>query len=54
MDVRMYAVKANSQADNKILCNENTKKIKPQDTELGILKIYELCQKFGRPTWSYV
>ena len=34
MDVRMCPVEANSQADNMNLCNENTKKIKLQDTEL--------------------
>ena len=26
-------------------CNDNIKRPKPQDTQLGILKIYTFCQK---------
>ena len=53
MDVHIYTVKANSQTGNMSLYNENTKKAKPQDTELGISKIYEFCQKIDRLTWNY-
>ena len=39
MGVRMYSVKATSQAGNMSLCNDNTKRPKPQDTQLGNSKI---------------
>ena len=26
-------------------CNDNIKRLKPQDAQLGILKIYTFCQK---------
>ena len=30
--------------------NDNTKRPKPQDTQLGILKTYEFCQKIQQKT----
>ena len=43
---RIYSVKAYSQAGNKSLHNDNTKRPQPQDTQLGILKIYTCSLKF--------
>ena len=31
--------------------NDNIKRPKLQDTQLGILKIYAFCQKFSRGPW---
>ena len=40
MEVHMYSVKAESQAGNMSQrYNEDVKRSKPQDTQLGILKI---------------
>ena len=44
MDVRMYRVKANSQACNTWVCNDNTKMPKPKDIQLGVSKMYAFCQ----------
>ena len=45
MDVRIYSVKANSHAGDMSLYYYNTKNSKPQDTLLGISKIYASCQE---------
>ena len=50
MDVRIYSVKANSQAGNITAYIMTTQRPKPQDIELGILKIYALCLKIQQGT----
>ena len=49
MEVRIYSVKAKSQACNMSQTyNDNIKRPKPQDTELGILKIYAFFRKIQK------
>ena len=48
MEVHIYSVKPKSQTGNiwvKDIKNDNTKRPKPKETQLGILKIYVFCQK---------
>ena len=44
MGVFTYCIKVNSQAGN-IWVYVMTKQPKPQDTQLGVSKIYTFCQK---------
>ena len=51
MDVSIYSVKANNQAGNISLLNENTKRPRPQDTQLGISKFLHFPGKFSSGLW---
>ena len=50
MEVHIYSVKAKSQAGNVLSqrYNDNIKRQKHEDTQLGILKIWHFARKFGR------
>ena len=45
MDVRIYSVKANSHTGDMSQYNDYAKMPKPQDTQLGISKIYVSCRE---------
>ena len=46
MEVHIYSVKAKSQAGNIwIRYNDNTKRPKPKENQLGILNIHAVCWK---------
>ena len=46
MEVHIYSVQDKSQTGNMSQTyNDNIKRLKPQDTQLGILKIYAFCWK---------
>ena len=47
MDVRIFSIKANSQADNMSLYIGNKKRPNPQHTQLGILKFAHFARKFS-------
>ena len=60
MDVHIYSVKLTVKQVNKSLYDDNTKRLKPQDTQLEISKIYAYTRKFRERTlglriclWEY-